>query len=77
MEHNTENQVLFTELKNLYSFSRYFDLKLLKYKGLYGESKLSTCFMKFHIFGNNFLLEHARNLIFGLQIDNMVTKKCY
>ena len=46
-------------------------------KGLYGESKLSMCFTKFHIFRNNFLLEHARNLIFGLQIDNMVTKKCY
>ena len=40
MEHNVENQMLFTELKNLSSFSRYFDLKFWKYRGLYGESKL-------------------------------------
>ena len=28
MEHNVENQMLFIELKNLSSFSRYFDLKI-------------------------------------------------
>ena len=32
-------------------------------------------FLKFHVFRNNFLLKHARDLIFSLQVVNMMTKK--
>ena len=76
MVHHPENQMLFTELKNLYSFSRYFDLKFRKYNGLYGESKLMRV-MKFHVFLNNLLLKHARELIFALQIIHRMAKKSY
>ena len=37
-------QALFTELKNLYSFSRYFDSKFRKYKGLTIGSELKIRF---------------------------------
>ena len=37
-------QQLFTELKNLYSFSRYFDSKFRKYKGLTIGSELQMHF---------------------------------
>ena len=34
------NQTLFTELKNIFSFSRYSIFKYRKYKGLYRDLKL-------------------------------------
>ena len=66
---------LFTEFKNLFSFSRYFDSKFWKYKGLTIGSELQMRFLGNHTKCINSLRNWARKLIFGQNVHSYKAKK--
>ena len=59
------NQMLFTELKNIFLFSRYSIFKFQKYKGFYGKFELQMLISRNHENVCLMLMEHAGKVIFG------------
>ena len=66
------NQMLFTELKNLFPFSRYSIFKFQKYKGFYGKFELQMLISRNHVNLCLRLMEHAGKVIFGQVGDLLV-----
>ena len=66
------NQMLFTELKNLFPFSRYSIFKFQIYRGFYGKVELQMLISRNHANLCLRLMEHAGKVIFGQVGDLLV-----